>query len=208
MSSNVENYKIAVCGGGGVGKSCLTIQFVQNQFVETWDPTIEDSYNKHVKINHKGAEHNIMLNILDTAGQEEYKALRDEYMRAGDGFLMVFDLTNAKTFNELEQFRTQIQRSKDDDHPPIVIVGNKCDLPDDLKAVSTSEAQDLCNKWGVKYMETSAKTRTNIDESFDVLIRSILDKYVKSDPTPNSGGKDQKKDAKGEKKKGGGCLLL
>ena len=54
---------------------------------------------------HGGIEHNVMLNILDTAGQEEYKALRDEYMRAGDGFLMVFDLTNEKTFKELTQFR-------------------------------------------------------------------------------------------------------
>jgi GTPase KRas protein len=79
---------------------------VQNQFVETWDPTIEDSYNKQIKLTHNGVEHNIMLNILDTAGQEEYKALRDEYMRAADAFLMVFDVTNQKTFSELEQFRT------------------------------------------------------------------------------------------------------
>jgi GTPase SAR1 family protein len=103
--------------------------------------------------------------------------------------------------------RTQIQRSKDDDHPPIVIVGNKADLPDDLKAVSTSEAQELCNSWNVKYMETSAKTRTNIDESFEVLIKSILDKHGKND-APTVDVKDSKKDQKGEPKKKGGCLLL
>jgi GTPase SAR1 family protein len=105
-----------------------------------------------------------------------------------------------------KKFRTQIQRSKDDDHPPIVIVGNKADLPDDLKAVSTSEAQELCNSWNVKYMETSAKTRTNIDESFEVLIKSILDKHGKNDPTPVD-VKDQK-NTKVEKTKKGGCLLL
>jgi small GTP-binding protein len=199
QASGVETYKVAVCGGGGVGKSCLTIQFVQNQFIETWDPTIEDSYNKQIKVSHNAAEHNIMLNILDTAGQEEYRALRDEYMRAGDGFLMVFDLTNSKTFNELEQFRIQIQRSKDNEHPPIVVVGNKADLPDDLKKVSTKDAQALCQKWGVKYMECSAKTRTNIDESFELLVKEILNQKKPADKAnPNAGA--------GKKK--GGCLIL
>jgi len=167
-------FKIAVCGGGGVGKSCLTIQFVQNQFVETWDPTIEDSYNKHIKIPHNNVDHNIMLNILDTAGQEEYKALRDEYMRAADAFLIVFDVTNSKTFSELEVFRTQIQRSKDSEFPPIVIVGNKSDLPEDLKQVTKKDAESLCQKWKTPFIEASAKTRKNIDESFMTLVHEIL----------------------------------
>jgi GTPase KRas len=196
--NNLESYKIAVCGGGGVGKSCLTIQFVQNQFIETWDPTIEDSYTKQIKLTHQNVEHNMMLNILDTAGQEEYKALRDEYMRAGDGFLMVFDLTSEKTFTELEQFRTQIQRSKDTDFPPIVVVGNKSDLPEDLKfSGATKRAKELCEQWKVKYVETSAKNRSNIDESFNTLVLEILNK--------NSSNNNN---TKSTKKGNGGCLIL
>jgi small GTP-binding protein len=175
---------------------------VQNQFVETWDPTIEDSYNKQIKLTHNGVEHNIMLNILDTAGQEEYKALRDEYMRAADAFLMVFDVTNQKTFSELEQFRTQIQRSKDVDYPPCVIVGNKSDLPEDLKVVSKKDAESLSSKWKIKYIEASAKTRKNIDESFHQLVHEILasreSKDVKPSPTPQKEATPAKK----------GCLLL
>lgn len=199
-SNTLETYKIAVCGGGGVGKSCLTIQFVQNQFVETWDPTIEDSYNKQIKLTHNGTEHNIMLNILDTAGQEEYKALRDEYMRAADAFLMVFDVTNQKTFSELEQFRTQIQRSKDTDFPPIVIVGNKADLPEDLKVVSKKEAEALCAKWKIKYIEASAKTRKNIDESFHQLVHEVL--------TSKGDNKVEPKNTTTSAPAKKGCLLL
>jgi len=143
-----------------------------------------------------------MLNILDTAGQEEYKALRDEYMRAADAFLMVFDVTNHKTFNELEQFRVQIQRSKDSEHPPIVVVGNKSDLPEDLKAVSKKEAEGLCANWKVKYVEASAKTRKNIDESFHELVHTILQQQLEKDKTTTS--TTTKKPA--EKK--GNCSLL
>jgi small GTP-binding protein len=138
-----------------------------------------------------------MLNILDTAGQEEYKALRDEYMRAGDGFLMVFDLSSEKSFNELETFRTQIQRSKDTDYPPIVVVGNKSDLPEDMKFSGASKrAKEQCEAWKVKYLETSAKTRSNIDESFNNLVIEILNKL-------NKGNNDKKKETKK-----GGCLIL
>jgi GTPase KRas len=73
--------------------------------LEVWDPTIEDNYSKHIKINFANSDYNIQLNILDTAGQEEYKALRGEYMRAAQGFLLVFDLSNEKSFFELEQFK-------------------------------------------------------------------------------------------------------
>ncbi len=62
--SHVLNFKIAVSGSGGVGKSCITIQFVQSVFVETWDPTIEDSYQKQMKIDNEI----VMVDILDTAG--------------------------------------------------------------------------------------------------------------------------------------------
>ena len=84
---------------GGVGKSALTIQLIQNHFVEEYDPTIEDSYRKQVVIDGETC----LLNILDTAGQEEFSAMRDQYMRTGEGFLIVFAVNNAKSFDDITQ---------------------------------------------------------------------------------------------------------
>ncbi|VDM57379.1 unnamed protein product [Angiostrongylus costaricensis] len=76
----MTEYKLVVVGDGGVGKSALTIQLIQNHFVEEYDPTIEDSYRKQVVIDGETC----LLDILDTAGQEEYSAMRDQYMRTGE----------------------------------------------------------------------------------------------------------------------------
>ena len=84
---------------GGVGKSALTIQLIQNHFVDEYDPTIEDSYRKQVVIDGETC----LLDILDTAGQEEYSAMRDQYMRTGEGFLIVFAVNNAKSFEDITQ---------------------------------------------------------------------------------------------------------
>ena len=94
---------------GGVGKSALTIQLIQNLFAEDYDPTIEDSYRKQVVIDGETCR----LDILDTAGQEEYSAMRDQYMRTGEGFLLVFAVNNAKSFEDISQYREQIKRVKD-----------------------------------------------------------------------------------------------
>ena len=81
---NSNGYKLVVVGAGGVGKSALTIQLIQNQFMEEYDPTIEDSYRKQVVVDKEAC----YLDILDTAGQEEYSAMKDQYMRTGEGFLI------------------------------------------------------------------------------------------------------------------------
>ena len=94
---------------GGVGKSALTIQLIQNHFVDEYDPTIEDSYRKQVVIDGETC----LLDILDTAGQEEYSAMRDQYMRTGEGFLLVFAVNNAKSFDDISSYREQIKRVKD-----------------------------------------------------------------------------------------------
>jgi len=189
--ANIVNLKIAVVGGGGVGKSCLTIQFVQNQFMETWDPTIEDSYQKQLKV----MDTMVMLDILDTAGQEEYKALRDEYMRTADGFLLVFDLSNRKSFQELSDFHRQITRSKDNDFPPLMMAGNKSDLADNLKVVNSQEALELCKGWKCEYLETSAKERRNIDECFHKIVEKIvLDKKKREEANSNNADSANKGD--------------
>ena len=92
-----------------MGKSALTIQLIQNHFVDEYDPTIEDSYRKQVVIDGETC----LLDILDTAGQEEYSAMRDQYMRTGEGFLLVFAVNNAKSFDDISSYREQIKRVKD-----------------------------------------------------------------------------------------------
>ncbi|RXN11421.1 hypothetical protein ROHU_010653 [Labeo rohita] len=102
----MTEYKLVVVGAGGVGKSALTIQLIQNHFVDEYDPTIEDSYRKQVVIDGETC----LLDILDTAGQEEYSAMRDQYMRTGEGFLCVFAINNTKSFEDIHQYSFRIFR--------------------------------------------------------------------------------------------------
>ncbi|XP_067408404.1 GTPase KRas-like isoform X1 [Emydura macquarii macquarii] len=163
----MTEYKLVVVGAGGVGKSALTIQLIQNHFVDEYDPTIEDSYRKQVVIDGETC----LLDILDTAGQEEYSAMRDQYMRTGEGFLCVFAINNAKSFEDVHHYREQISRVKDSDDVPMVLVGNKCDLPS--RMVDTRQAQELAKNFGIPFIETSAKTRQGVEDAFYTLVREI-----------------------------------
>ncbi|KAJ3142626.1 Ras GTPase ras2 [Physocladia obscura] len=147
-------HRIVVLGDGGVGKTALTVQ--------TYDPTIEDSYNKQVVIDDIPCN----LEVLDTAGQEEYTALRDQWIRDGQGFLIVYSITSRETFYRIERFRDQIMRVKDtDDSIPMILVGNKCDRNGE-REVSREEGQALALRLQCDFIETSAKTRINV-ESFN-----------------------------------------
>lgn len=167
----MKEYKLVVVGGGGVGKSALTIQFIQSHFVDEYDPTIEDSYRKQVAIDNEVA----LLDILDTAGQEEYSAMREQYMRTGEGFLLVYSVTERESFNELSTFYQQILRVKDTDSVPILLVGNKSDLSEE-RSVSFEEGEKLAKQFNCDFLETSAKQGVNVDEAFHNLVRKIRDK--------------------------------
>jgi GTPase KRas len=135
-----------------------------------------------------------LLDILDTAGQEEYSAMRDQYMRTGQGFLCVYAITSRSSFEEIDAFREQILRVKDEDSVPMVFVGNKCDLEDE-RQVTRAEGQDYAAKHNAAFHETSAKARINVEEAFFDLVREIR---------KASGG-----DAgASKKKKAGKCSLL
>jgi len=168
VSLHNQTYKIVVVGCGGVGKSALTIQFIQSYFVTDYDPTIEDSYTKQCVIDDIPAK----LDILDTAGQEEFSAMREQYMRSGEGFLLVFSLNDHSSFDEIPKFQKQILRVKDRDEFPMLIVGNKCDL-ELHRHVSFEEAQNLSRSLYVPYIECSAKLRINVDQAFHELVRII-----------------------------------
>jgi len=173
----VREYNLVVVGGGGVGKSCLTIQFIQSHFVDEYDPTIEDSYKKQCIIDDEVA----LLDILDTAGQEEYGAMREQYMRTGEGFLLVYSITSRNSFEEISTFHQLILRVKDQDTFPVIVVANKCDLEYE-RQVGMNEGRDLAKHFGCKFIETSAKQRINVDEAFTNLVREIR-KYNKEQQT-------------------------
>jgi len=174
---------LVVLGSGGVGKSALTVQFVQGIFVEKYDPTIEDSYRKQVEID--GTQ--CMLEILDTAGTEQFTAMRDLYMKNGQGFVLVYSIIAQSTFNDLPDLREQILRVKDKDEVPMVLVGNKCDL-NDQRVITTDQGEDLARKFGCAFLEASAKTRQNVDQIFHDLIRQI-NKLSPVKPQKGKGGK-------------------
>lgn len=183
----LREYKLVVLGSGGVGKSALTVQFVQGIFVEKYDPTIEDSYRKQVEIDGQQC----MLEILDTAGTEQFTAMRDLYMKNGQGFVLVYSIIAQSTFNDLPDLRDQILRVKDKDEVPMVLVGNKSDLTDQ-RVISTEQGEELAKRFGSAFLETSAKTRTGVDLIFNTLIRQIN----KLNPV------------KGDSKKKKGCRIL
>ncbi|XP_061186034.1 ras-related protein Ral-A-like isoform X2 [Saccostrea echinata] len=189
-------HKVIMVGSGGVGKSALTLQFMYDEFVEDYEPTKADSYRKKVVLD--GEE--VQIDILDTAGQEEYAAIRDNYFRSGEGFLCLFSITEQESFQATVDFREQILRVKNDDTIPFLLVGNKADL-EDKRYVSVEEAQERAKQWNVPYVETSAKTRANVDKVFYDLMRAIRDRKMEASRQTN--GKTSNKKSKKRK-----CTIL
>lgn len=178
--SGIKELKLVVVGGGGVGKSALTIQLIHSHFVDEYDPTIEDSYRKQVVIDNEVQ----VLDILDTAGQEEYSAMREQYMRTGEGFLLVYSITSETSFEELMTYYQQIQRVKDSDYVPIMIVGNKSDLEDE-RQVSYEDGMNLAKQLNSPFMETSAKQAINVEDAFYTLARIVRDNGGEYNPHNN-----------------------
>ena len=159
----------------------------------------------------------VQIDILDTAGQEDYAAIRDNYFRSGEGFLCVFSITEDDSFQSTQEFREQILRVKGDSNIPFILVGNKADLTNSRK-VQQATANNRAQQWNVSsthhscrnsmfeffcfqvpYVETSAKTRENVDKVFFDLMREIRSRKVSDD---NQGKTDK------EKKKKKKCIIL
>ncbi|KAL9647513.1 hypothetical protein ABK040_006872 [Willaertia magna] len=173
--------KMTVVGDGGVGKSSITLKFVQNIFLDELDPTIEDSYKKTVIIDGK----NYLLQILDTAGQEEFRSLRDYWYIDTDYLIAVCDLTRKDTLLEVKCNIESLFRVRDRVDFPIVIIGNKLDLIEQEKETYSRQItkemvdeliEEVCKYSSLKpiYLETSAKTGYNIEEVFSEVVRLKL----------------------------------
>jgi len=185
-------YRVVVIGAGGVGKSALTVRFMQGKFIERYDPTIEDSYRQLMEVDGTAC----MLDIMDTAGQDEYSALRDQYMKTGDGFLLVYSITSKQSFEFAGKLRLNTMRMKgENSNFPIVLVGNKKDLESE-RQVQLDEGKNLAEKWGVPFLETSAKSGENAAEPYSQIVR-LINKWRVAHPPLKKSGKEAGKKERG-----------
>ncbi|KAH9906709.1 ras family-domain-containing protein [Xylariomycetidae sp. FL2044] len=233
MAGKMVLYKLVVLGDGGVGKTALTIQLCLQHFVETYDPTIEDSYRKQVVIDGSAC----MLEVLDTAGQEEYTALRDQWIRDGEGFVLVYSISSRSSFSRIKRFHNQIQRVKDScaSSPtyhgapnslplsgtavPVMLVGNKSDRVTE-REVSTQEGHALARELGCEFVEASAKNCINVEKAFYDVVRILRrQRQAASRPQQQSrserpngghggGGRGSDSDRYRRPRRRSGCVIL
>ncbi|XP_006454771.1 ras protein [Agaricus bisporus var. bisporus H97] len=173
--NNMDRWRVAVLGDGGVGKTALAVQFTLNCFVETYDPTIEDAYRKQLVVDNRMC----FVEVIDTAGQEEYATLRNQWVREGQAFILVYSIASRVTFERLENFRQSMRRVKRGD-TIFMLVGNKCDKSYE-REVSKEEGAALARKYGCEFLETSAKTAQNVERLFTNLVRALRDASVTKD---------------------------
>jgi len=173
---NCDTVRLSVMGPPRVGKSAITFRYLNDQFVESYDPTVEDTWNKVKSID--GNELNI--DILDTAGLEDY--MNQDVSSWVDGkhaIVWVYDITNRMSWQRLVEQYDAIQVDEDLE-VQCVVFGNKKDLVDtdpEQRKVPENEARNQCNAWGVGFEETSARSDTRITEGFVSVIRSVLYNY-------------------------------
>ncbi|KZT06779.1 ras protein [Laetiporus sulphureus 93-53] len=188
----MDSWRVAVLGDGGVGKTALAVQFTLGCFVETYDPTIEDAYRKQLVVDRRMC----FVEVIDTAGQEEYATLRDQWVREGQGFILVYSIASRATFERLDVFRQamlKVKRQK----PIFMLVGNKCDKQYE-REVSREEGAALARNFGCDFLETSAKHATNVERLFVDLIRLLRqtkqqEQGVQGPPRPPNEGKKKMK---------------
>lgn len=164
-----QYYKIALLGAGGVGKSYLTIRFTNGKFDENaYDPTIEDQYNKSFELDGLA----LKLEILDTAGQEGFQHLQIMYLQEREAFILVFDISDASTFDTVSNIAESILKHKGKE-TPLIVVGNKIDLNYN-RQITEEQGRSLIGEFiHADYIEASAKLNKNVELIFATLVRKI-----------------------------------
>ncbi|KAL1642762.1 hypothetical protein SLS58_005266 [Diplodia intermedia] len=167
---------ITVCGDGGCGKSSITLRLVRSAWTNDYDPTIEDSYSVTRTIDGQ----TYYLALTDTAGQEEYRGLWAASNLRSDAFLLVYDITSTQSLEALEYFMEMIdmetdQRLDNGAVPPVKIAaGNKCDLQG-MRQVTSQQGLEWARNHKCGFMETSAREMVNIEETFALLVRRVIE---------------------------------
>lgn len=178
----MTEFKIVMLGAGGVGKSALTMQFVRGSFIENYDPTVEDLYTKSIEFNNKS----YLLEILDTAGVEQFASMSDLYIRNGHGFILVYSITSSQSFKEIESLQQKICRIKQSNRVPIVVAGNKADLEFDRKVPnSNSFDKRQTNSMNMRFMELTAKDNGQVNNLYYELLNLMRDAAKRGNGNPS-----------------------
>ncbi|KAI0353464.1 hypothetical protein OH77DRAFT_1406796 [Trametes cingulata] len=189
----LKKRKIAVLGSRSVGKSSLVIQFIENHFVESYYPTIESVFNKTVT--YKGADYD--CDIIDTAGQvcppDEYTILNSKHAIGIHGYVLVYSVTNRKSFDMVRIVYDKIVSFCGVNSIPCVIVGSKIDLqnrclrshtPRPYRQVDAKEAEKLASELDAAFVETSAKNNVNVSKVFELCLGEIEKRQPNSKQQP------------------------
>ncbi|XP_071541504.1 GTP-binding protein Rheb homolog [Panulirus ornatus] len=163
-----KNRKVAVMGYRSVGKSSLCIQFVDGQFVDSYDPTIENTFTKKLRI--RGQDYG--LELVDTAGQDEYSIFPAQYSMDIHGYVLVYSITSEKSFEVAKVIYDKILDMMGKVTVPVVLVGNKVDLHME-RVVSTDEGRKVAETWKALFRETSAKQHEAVNDIFTQVILEI-----------------------------------
>lgn len=158
-----------------MGKSAISMQMVEGRFVGGYDPTIEDSYSQTAVVHTPKQDTPVIIKILDTAGQEEYCAMREQYIKDGEGFVLVYDVTSRNSFLEAAALQSQMHHIKGHSNIPVILVGNKTDITKEnpeLRQVTTEEGYSMAQLMGedVLFAETSAKFTESVEKIFSDLL--------------------------------------
>ncbi|KAJ9596863.1 hypothetical protein L9F63_012119 [Diploptera punctata] len=172
-------FKFLVIGSAGSGKSCLLHQFIESKFKDESSHTIGVEFGS--KIVNVGGK-SVKLQIWDTAGQERFRSVTRSYYRGAAGALLVYDITNRETFNSLANWLSDA-RTLASPNIVILLVGNKRDL-DGEREVTFLEASRFAQENELMFLETSAKTGENVEESFLKCSKTILAKIETGELDP------------------------
>jgi len=161
-------FKLLLIGDSGVGKSCLLLRFADDTYTESYISTIGVDFKiRTIELEGK----TIKLQIWDTAGQERFRTITSSYYRGAHGIIVVYDMTDQESFNNVKQWLQEIDRYACENVNKL-LVGNKCDLSA-KRAVETSTAKEYADQLGIPFLETSAKSSTNVEQAFLTMAAEI-----------------------------------
>eukprot|EP00299_Pterocystis_sp_00344_P010573 c4755_g1_i1.p2 GENE.c4755_g1_i1~~c4755_g1_i1.p2 ORF type:complete len:234 (+),score=42.47 c4755_g1_i1:70-702(+) len=173
--------KLLLIGDSGVGKSCLLLRFSDNSFTPSFITTIGIDFKiRTIELDGK----RIKLQIWDTAGQERFRTITTAYYRGAMGILLLYDVTNEESFNNIRSWMTNIHDNASASVNKI-LVGNKADLEEKRK-VAAAQGQALADEYGIPFFETSAKTNQNVEAAFTKITRDIMGRLGANGPKPNN----------------------
>ena len=163
--------KIMVLGESMVGKTSLITRYTDDKFGGRYLCTVGIDFQKK-KIEKNGKR--VLLQIWDTAGQERFRNVTKNYFQASQGFVLAYDINSKESFEKVQYWVEEI-KSNAEEKIKCILIGTKCDL--DKREVSEEEGQNLGQKYGYKFLETSAKENININETFETLVSEIMDNF-------------------------------